>query len=291
MSEKSESNINNVVNQSINAVKQEGQVVAAGSLSLEMEADHIKRMYQKVFDIDRGLVEQRVWFWRALGDVLYIHRDHVIAAGHPWQEWATKHFRKLGHTRREQCIALTEYGASLEVFYFLGIDFLYPFANLMSAKFVGDPEIKRVSKFFRLNVGANIIHVDQTKYRIDIEKMYEYFKFKNKMSGAAYDRDMVLDVIDTGVVFNNHDYKSLKDLASNPAGQYKYLFEMRVNVGSPKGPKQSVSQQDSMLNVMANFIVLADKHISSGKFPSYLTKSKMHPFLKKVDQYNSSLPK
>ena len=217
MSQTSNSNINNAVNQAIKSVRQEGQVIAAGSLSLEMEADHIKKMHQNIFDIDRGLVEQRVWFWRALGDVLYIHRDHVIAAGHPWQEWATKHFKKFGHTRREQCIALTEYGASLEVFYFLGIDLLYPFANLMSAKFVGDPEIKQVSKFFRLNVGANIIHVDQTKYRIDIEKMYEYFKFKGKMNGAYYDQDMVLDAIDSGVVFNSHDYKSNQRTSIKPS--------------------------------------------------------------------------
>ena len=180
----------------------------------------------------------------------------------------------------------------MEKFYFLGIDLLYPFANLMSdLKLNGDTEIGIIADYFDLKIGTNIEHVDQCKYKIKIEKFFEYFKFKNKMNGEYYDRKMVLAVIDAGVVFNSADYKAIQELSTNPSEQNNHLFQMLVNVGSAKSAKQSVSQQDSMRVVMAKFIVLADKHCASGRFPSYMTKEEMRPFLKKVSRYYRSLPK
>jgi FtsZ-binding cell division protein ZapB len=293
MSQTSNSNINNDVNQELKKLRQQVQTIVAKSLSLEMEVEEIKSMNQSVSNSSRWLVEKRVWFYRHLGEALYEHREHVFSAGYAWQEWATEKFPFIKSTRRDQCIKLATFGVSLEKFYFLGIDLLYPFANLMSdLKLNGEKEIGQVADYFDLNAGANIEHVDQCEYKIKIEKFFEYFKFKKNMNGSYYDQKMVLAVIESGVVFNSHDSKAIQELSTNPSKQNEYLFQMLVNVGSPKkGPKQSANHQDSMLAVIANFIALADKHIASGKFPSYLTKSNMRPFLKKTDQYYSSLPK
>jgi hypothetical protein len=229
-------------------------------------------------------VEARVKLYRAFGEILIVHRDHVWKANKKWQKWASTRFPKIKSTRRDHCMKLAEAGQSLEVFYFLGIDFLYPFVNLMY-EFWGDPEIAVVADFFNLRVGQNIVNVDQCKYRINIEKLHEYFKFKREMKGLQYDKGLVLEVISADVCFDTHDYKAIADLASNPAAQYDYLFEMLVNGGSPKSASSSSSSQESIIVLMAKFIQLADKHFSCGTFPNYVTRKEFKPFLSRAEKY------
>jgi hypothetical protein len=255
---------------------------------LEKEAEQIIKLFQSILNTDRGLIESRVRLWRTLGDALIVHRANVWAAGEKWQSWAAERFKNLKHTRREQAIALAEYGSSLEVFYFLGIDLLYPFANLM-LEFVGDPEIVSVAEYFNLRVGANIIHVDQCKYRINIEKLYEYFKFKKEMGSISYNKDLVLSVISADVTFDSHDYGSIKELSPDPAAQFDYLFEMLVNGCSPKSASASTSNQESIIVLIAKFIQLADKHFACDTYPPCVTKNEFKPFLSRAERYFENL--
>lgn len=282
------SNLNHAVNEQVKIIKRTCTVIAVGKISIKRQANLINKIHHKAFSIEIDLKVEQVRLCTALGEVLLEHRENVKKAGESWKKWAIKHFPKLPPTRRDHCMKLAEAGQPMENFYFLGVDFLYPFINLMY-EFWGDPEIAVVADFFNLRVGKISADVDQFKYRVNIEKLHEYFKFKREMKGLQYDKDLVLDVISADVTFDNHDYKTIASLAPNLTAQFDYLFEMLVNGCSPKSQNSS-SNQDSVIVLIAKFIQLAEKHISCGTFPNYVTRKEFKPFLSIVEKYFNNLP-
>ena len=282
-------NLHESINKELNSINQTGKIIFDASLSIEDEAKKLDELCLHIFEIDLSLTEARVRFWRELGEMLMEHKSHVKISGHGWEKWAVTHFKFLKATRRDQCMSLAKYADSLELFYFLGIDRLYYFANLM-VKFHGDPDIRPIAKRFNLDAGKNLINVNQDEYRKNIDKLYEYFKLKLKLNGVNCDKEFVLDVIDSGVKFSKVDYEVLIKLQSDPDKQSKFLLKMLLNGGTPKGNQTTGDNKDSTMLLMAKFIENIDSYKITGRIPADYTKQIVRQFFDSATWFYSNVP-
>jgi len=259
------------------------------SLSIKDEVQVIEKFYDELQDISMGMREEKTWGWRHMGDLLVEHKKKVKAAGKEWQSWAVENFDQLNDTRREQCMSLSRFGSSLEVFYFMGIDFLYSFANLM-VKFHGDPEIKEVSKFYGLNVGEDIKTVNQTEYLKNMKKLQQYFKYRKEMGKMQLDKEMMLNMFDNNIKLIPADYKRLKNLYEYGQNNNVIIDGVIFFMFPKKTKSKRSSQNDSIIITMSKFIETALQHINNNDFPPYMNKNLFRPFRDLVSKYYDSLP-
>lgn len=280
-----EENLNNAVKTSIVSLKNNNKNKLFTIVSLEDEIKEIKATYETILNIDKGLMEVRVWFWRKLGDALREHKKHVLKAGYKWEAWAVEHFRNIGVTRRQQCMVISRYGDSLEKYYFIGFDRIYYFANTM-VRSQKDPELKEIARRFGINLKIERKNIDHRKYMFVLDKMKEYFSFKLKMKGTQYDKDLVLSAIDTGVSFAKSDYESLKN---NQIDKSEYLMAMILNCGSPKS-KVGSDKKESTIVLLAKLSENIDVYISNNKIPQYLSKGTVRCALLKLAYLYKKLP-
>jgi hypothetical protein len=280
-----EENLNSAVKKSIVSLKNKNQNILRPTVSLEDEIEEIKATYETILNIDKGLMDVRVRFWRKLGDALREHKKHVLKARYKWEAWAAEHFRAIGGTRRQQCMLISRYGNSLEKYYYLGFDRIYYFANTM-VRSQKDPELKEIANRFGINFNIERKNIDHRKFMLALDKMKEYFSFKLKMKGIQYDKKLVLDAIDTGVSFSKLDYEALKN---NQIDQSEYLMAMILNCGSPKS-KAGSDKKESTIVLLAKLSENLDVYISNNTIPQYLSKGTVRRVLLKLAHLYKKLP-
>ncbi len=209
------------------------------NLSIDEEAKKIKIAYYQYEGVDKNLVEIRTGIWLNIGRMLNIHRKKVESAGNQWTVWAPEKFPFLKKRRREMAMELANFGPKAEQFLYMGIDRLYNFFHKL-LQYHDDPDFKLVTKRFGLLLKtAPETDEERAEKNIIADKIIEFFKFKGQTNNASVNKDMLMDVIDSGVTFKESDYDQIKKIAAtNPSAAYDYL-EVMLSNGSPPRTRTS----------------------------------------------------
>ena len=237
------------------------------NLSIDDEAKKIKQAYFQCQGIDKDLVEIRTHNWLNLGRMLNIHRKKVESAGYQWTIWAVEHFPFLKQRRREMAMELASFGHKVEPYFYMGLDRLYDLFHKLQT-YHKDPDFELVSKrfgfIFKVEQETDETKVEKNK---SADKIIELFKFKARTNNVAINKDLLLDVIDSGVKFQKSDYEHITKLASaNPTAADDYLRQSICNGASPK-TLTSAQAKESIHVILAKLIQTVEEFEKSRSYP------------------------
>ena len=237
------------------------------NLPIDEEAKTIKLVYFQYQGIKKNLIEIRTRNWLSLGRMLNIHRTKVESAGYQWTVWAVEHFPFLKQRRREMAMELANFGPKVEPYFFMGLDRLYDLFHKLQ-EYHKDPDFKLVSKRFRFIFKIEP-ETDETKDEKNkgADKIIEFFKFKAQTNNVNVNKDLLLDVIDSGVTFRKSDYEHIKNLATtNPTGAEDYLHQSHCIGATPK-TKTSIQARESIHVILAKLIQTVKGFEKSKSYP------------------------
>ena len=152
--------------------------------SLPAEASCIDSIYNEFDIIGKKATETRTYNWARLGGLLadlqdkYNKTPGINRVETSWSKFARENFTSFGKRRREQAVKLHELGASLEKYYFLGIDqILYVFPKLLELRKKNSAELKSIQLLFDFSINDPIETEEEQKiFRTKITNICEYEK-------------------------------------------------------------------------------------------------------------------
>ncbi|MBF0230044.1 MAG: hypothetical protein HQK63_10750 [Desulfamplus sp.] len=238
------------------------------TLSLEQEVEIINRVLLKTEGEEQELMAMRTAAWVELGILLIEHKKHVEAADLGWVQWARKNFPKLNKTRRQQCMFIAEAGKKAEQFYYMGFDRLYDLFGTLK-DYIKDPDFQYVVKEKYGNIFTDVMQTDEDKqhYKICIDIIQAYFKFKTAIKISDFNRDSVLAVLRTGYRFKDADYSYLNH-SLVPSDKVEEYFRDIILTGnsSNKNSKRSKSME-SLQHLLAKMGELIEHCERTGLYP------------------------
>lgn len=242
-------------------------------LTLEEEVEQIKNNYFELENITKSLIEMRTARWIKLGFLLNDHQQHVLWAGESWTIWVAEKFPFLKQRRREHAIYLANIAEEkLVPYYFMGIDRLYDFFKKL-VEYHADPELKDVCKELDFAFGTSTdTDEDKEEFNRRSDQVREYFKFKGNFKKAQYDKDLLIDVLKTGVKFSPSDYDDIKELVKNNKPIDDFMMNMIVTGTSPSVQNSAGTCREGIHIIIGKFIETIDEYILQNEIPSYLSR-------------------
>jgi len=235
--------------------------------SIEEEVRYIKMLVFQNQAVDRNLIEIRTRNWIELGRLLNIHRKKVEAAGFQWSVWAVDHFPFLKQRRREMAMELANFGPRVESYLYMGIDRLYDLLHKLQ-NFRGKSDFDRVAKrfgyIFKIQEETEETKADKNK---QADKIREFFKFSDELKNVPFDKDLLMDVIESGSTFKPKDYDFLKTKSHSPNEVNEFLLKTLSDGQTPTGRPPSQTSKKSIHVILAMLIQSVDKMEADNSYP------------------------
>jgi hypothetical protein len=224
------------------------------NLSIYVEVEKIEQAYKQFKRVDKNLVEIRTRNWLNLGLMLIIHRKKVESAGHKWTEWVPEKLPFLKPRRRQMAEKLAENPSTAARFLYMGIDRLDEFFHKIQT-YHHDPDFKIVTKRYGLFLKTPPETDEERAEKNKIaDKIIEFFKFKGQTNNVSVNKDLLMDVIDSGVKFQKSAYEHVTKLAAaNPTAADEYLLTA-LAIGSPPTTRTSTQPTASINIILARLI-------------------------------------
>lgn len=242
--------------------------------ALQNEANEIIVVYKKHMLFDETMVVKRTRQWLEIGKMLNKHKDNVEKAGKLWTVWATEKFPFLGERRRQQCMALVNFGPKVEQYLGMGIDRMYSFLGAVEEnrnhpdfEFVWD----QYKQTFKLENGK----ANENEFNASTDKINKFFKFRKNVRNKHCDKDHIVRAIETGAIFAEKDYENLNKPNISKEETEQYLNTIILTGTSPSNTQQNSTidtDKAASIQVLITRLVDTINHCNNtNKVPQYLS--------------------
>ena len=240
-------------------------------LTLEAEAAQIKNFYDEIEKTNRNLTEIRTAEWAQLGLMLILHREHVEADGFIWTPYAVETFPWLKERRRQQCMALAEFGDRVRPYYFMGIDRIYDLFNKL-IHHLNDPDFDHIrSRYAYIFDPAMKSLPEKEDVKVKADFIRNFFKFKNQVKRNDCNKDLVLDALEAGCTFGKKDYEYVNQPSVTPDEIDLYLLKMMVAAGSPASHKSFSSSKTSIQVILSMLLQTVQGYNADDVIPEFFS--------------------
>jgi hypothetical protein len=231
-------------------------------------------VYIDVEKEDDRLVEMHTKNWLRLGVMLKTHRMRVeqeLGKG-SWTRWALENLKMIKPTRLRQVLSLPEVKNYVNQYSFMGIDRVHRFKKVV-VKFLGTDEKKNEFKEIAHRFGWVKVHqlstdAEKAESCKAVDKICDYVYASESLASVEYDRDLLMNAIETRCKFGKQALKEFKAMESKQERD-DYLKQMIVNgSGSVSDVKRDVkllsfqtliARLVESVEAMRNGTIVADK--------------------------------
>lgn len=245
--------------------------VPVNGLTLEAEAAQIKSFFDKIEKTSRSLTEIKTAEWAQLGHMLINHRKHVEAEGFIWTPYAIEEFPWLKERRRQQCMALAEFGDRVRPYYFMGIDRIYDLFNKL-IHHLNDPDFNHIRiRYAYIFDPAMKSLPEKEDVKVKSDVIRDFFKFRNQVKRNDYDKDLVFDALEAGCTFGKKDYEYLNQPSVTPDDIDLYLLKMMVAASSPASHKSSSNSRIRIQIILTMLLQTVQGYNAENIIPEFLS--------------------
>ena len=240
--------------------------------SLDQQVRVINITCAQNMGVNKNLVEIKTQNWINIGNMLIEHRKYVEKSGHVWTVWAFEHFPYLRKRRREMIMEAGTFGDRVFPYLYMGIDRLYDFFHKLIT-YQNHPDYKTVTAKFNI-FRKDTPESEETKamFNEKADMIREFFKFVGKITNKTYNRDLLLDVIETGVTFRENDYEELNKSKTQESFDL-YLKNMLANGSSPSSQSTAPKANESLNSLLSKVIQTIRGYQASQNYPKVIAKS------------------
>lgn len=165
---------------------------------------------------------------------------------------------------------LAAYGDEAVPYFFMGLDRAYDYLN-KCYKYRNDPDLDYLHhKYAGVLEDQPQTEEERTVFNVKIDIIKNYFKFKNQVNRHDYDRNLVIDVLETGCKFTKQDYDFINKTSVSPGKIAIHLDRMLFTGSSPLNTTQSSPAKISIYDLLCELSETVSEFETKGTIPEYL---------------------
>ncbi|MFW5720602.1 MAG: hypothetical protein ACOCXT_06280 [Candidatus Dojkabacteria bacterium] len=251
--------------------------IKSNTLQLEDEARIILDLDHKTESISASLTEVRTKMAVNFGKALIIHRKHFRdktknSRNQSWIKWVKEKIPTLNKDRRWIHETLGKHGELFTTFYFLGTTelahLIQACKNTVGSKKFNKDKLKYSFDYLGLSFQQVNTERDRQQFKQNLDKMISCLKVETTFSKIDNHRNLILDCIDSGVVFDAKVISKLNKMNSDSELD-NFLREIRISGSVPNIQANRKDTRESLDSLLARLCDTIDIYIDEERLSTF----------------------